>query len=77
MAQLNTKAMNILYCSLDINEFNKISLCTSVNQIWKKLKMIYGRVNQEEELSSQEIKEAYPNLCLMAHEDGKKKKKKR
>ena len=29
ITQLNTKAMNILYCSLDANKFNHISTCNS------------------------------------------------
>ena len=33
MAQLNTKAINVLYYSLDVNEFNRISTCTSVKKI--------------------------------------------
>ena len=33
MAQLNAKAMNILYCALDANEFNHISTCMSAKKI--------------------------------------------
>ena len=33
-AQLNAKAMNVLYCALDTNEFNRISVCTSTKEIW-------------------------------------------
>ena len=29
-AQLNAKAMNVLYCALNANEFNRISVFTSV-----------------------------------------------
>ena len=41
------------------------------------MKAIYEKLNQEEKLSSQEDKEAHPNLYLIAHEDEKKKKKKK
>ncbi|EHA8589286.1 hypothetical protein COCNU_scaffold008870G000020 [Cocos nucifera] len=76
MTQLNAKAMNILSCLLDINEFNIISSCISAKQIWEKLKTIFEGANQEETSSSQEEKKAHPNIYLMAHEDGKKNKKK-
>ena len=33
MAQLNAKAMNVLYCVLDTNEFNRISTCMSAKKI--------------------------------------------
>ena len=33
MAQLNAKIINILYYSLDVHEFNRISTCTSVKKI--------------------------------------------
>ena len=33
MIQLNTKVVNIFYCSLDINKFNKISTYVSAKEI--------------------------------------------
>ena len=33
MTQVNAKAMNILYCALDANEFNHISTCISAKKI--------------------------------------------
>ena len=33
MAQLNARAMNILYYALDANEFNHISTCMSTKKI--------------------------------------------
>ena len=32
MAQLNAKAMNVLYCTLDANKFNYISTCNSAKK---------------------------------------------
>ncbi|CAL9075375.1 unnamed protein product [Musa textilis] len=31
---LNAKAMNALFCALDKNEFNRISICESAFDIW-------------------------------------------
>ena len=33
MLQSNAKAMNILYCALDPNEFNRISSCESAKEV--------------------------------------------
>ena len=49
MAQLNTKAMNLLYCALDANKFNKILGCISAKEIWDKLEVTYEGTNQVKE----------------------------
>ena len=33
MAQLNAKAINVLYCALSMNEFNRISFCSMIKKI--------------------------------------------
>ena len=39
MAQLNAKAMNLLYYALDTNEFNRISSCISIKKkFWTNLR---------------------------------------
>ncbi|CAN0881823.1 hypothetical protein LINGRAHAP2_LOCUS14456 [Linum grandiflorum] len=44
--QLNANAINIFYYSLAEDEFNRISNCTTANEIWKPLQMIrrYKRI---------------------------------
>ena len=39
MAKLNAKAMNLLYCALDAQEFNRKFSCISVKEIWDKLEV--------------------------------------
>ena len=34
MAQLNAKAINILYYTLSVNEFNRVYSCSSTKEIW-------------------------------------------
>ena len=46
LAQLNTKAMNVLYCSLDANEFNQISTYISAKEIGDRLEVIHEGINQ-------------------------------
>ena len=36
-AELNSKAMNALYCALGTNEFNRVSQCTTAYEIWTTL----------------------------------------
>ena len=46
MAQLNTKVINVLYYSLDANEFNQIFTCISVKKIWNRFEVIHEGTNQ-------------------------------
>ena len=57
----NAKVMNTLFCSLDKNEFNKISTCKTVQSIWKTLEITYEKNDSREETSGSEI----ANPCLM------------
>ena len=45
MAQLNAKAMNLLYCALSASEFNRISTCTFVKEIWDRLEVTHEITN--------------------------------
>ena len=41
MDELNAKAMNFLYCALDSNEFNQISIYSFAKKIWDKLEVTH------------------------------------
>ena len=49
MIQLNAKAKHTLYCALHPNEFNRISSCNMVKQIWDKLEVTHEGTNQVKE----------------------------
>ena len=49
MMQSNAKTMNILYCSLDPNQFNHIFICESAKEIWDRLEVTHERTNQVKE----------------------------
>ena len=49
MLQSNVKAMNILYCALDPNEFNCISTYELVKEIWDRLEVTHKCTNQVKE----------------------------
>ena len=38
---LNAKAMNALFCALDKNEFNRVSLCETAFDIWRTLEIMH------------------------------------
>ena len=38
---LNAKAMNALFCALDKNEFNHVSICDSAFDIWRTLEVTH------------------------------------
>ena len=42
----NSKAMNILFCALDRNEFNRVSVCKSAYEIWKTLQVTHEGTNK-------------------------------
>ena len=52
--------MNVLYCALDANEFNKISVYTSVKEIWDTLEVIHEGTNQ--------VKESKINMLVHKYE---------
>ena len=49
IAQLNAKAINVVYCALSINEFNRISSCAIAKKIWGRLEVTYEGTNQVKE----------------------------
>ena len=54
IAQNNSKAMNILFCSLDRNEFNRVSVCKSAYEIWKTLQVTHEGTNKVKHLHGEE-----------------------
>ena len=38
---LNAKAMNALFCALDKNEFNRVSICETAFDIWHTLEITH------------------------------------
>ena len=59
-AELNAKAMNLLYCALDPNEFNRILTCNSAKEIWDRLEVTHEGTNQ--------VKESKINLLMHNYE---------
>ena len=49
MLQSNSKAMNVLNCALDLNEYNRISTCESTKEIWDRLEGTHEGTSQVKE----------------------------
>ena len=60
LLQSNTKAMNILYCALDPNKFNRIFTCEFVKEIWDKLEGTHEGTNQ--------VKKSKINILVRSYE---------
>ncbi|GAV80901.1 UBN2 domain-containing protein [Cephalotus follicularis] len=58
MLQLNSKAKHILFCTVDPNEFNRISSCDSAKEMWDLLEITCEGTNQ--------VKES--NFSMLVHE---------
>src|SRR5436190_19663277 len=43
---LNSKAMNALFCALNKDEFNRVSICKSANEIWHILEVTHEGTNK-------------------------------
>ncbi len=50
LAELNAKAMNLLYCAFNKNIFNQICICSSAKQIWDTLEATYD-ISEEPHVS--------------------------
>jgi hypothetical protein len=58
--QINCKAINMLHCALDANEFNRVSGCESAKEIWDKLEVTHEGTNQ--------VKETKINMLVHSYE---------
>ena len=52
--------MNVLYCALDKNEFNRVSTCNSAKEIWDRLEVTHEGTNQ--------VKESKINILVHKYE---------
>ena len=49
LASMNAKAINIFYCALKRNEFNRMFTCTNAHDIWHLLQVTHEGTNQVKE----------------------------
>ena len=64
MAQLNAKAINVLYYALSVNEFNRISSSATVKEIRDRLEVTHEGTNQV----TNQVKETKINMLVHKYE---------
>ena len=65
----NCKAMHILYCSLDANEYNHICACELAKEIWDKLFVTYEGTSQVRETKINMLVHHYKLFNMQPEED--------
>ena len=60
MTELNAKAINVSYCALSVNEFNRVSFYSSTKKIWDQLEVTHEGTNQ--------VKETKINILVRKYE---------
>ncbi|XP_021771739.1 uncharacterized protein LOC110735868 [Chenopodium quinoa] len=64
----NYRAMNLLYCALDANEFNRVSTCKSAKEIWDKLVVTYEGTSQVKETKISIFLRQYELFKMLSNE---------
>ena len=64
---LNARDKNVLYCALDINEFNRICMCDSTQEIWCILEITH--------IGTSQVKETKINMLVTKYENFMKEDK--
>uniref|UniRef100_A0A1S3Y8Y9 CCHC-type domain-containing protein n=1 Tax=Nicotiana tabacum TaxID=4097 RepID=A0A1S3Y8Y9_TOBAC len=57
--QNNAKAINLLYCAINADDYRKISCCTTAKEIWDKLEITYEGTDQVREAKVDFLTHAY------------------
>ena len=68
LAENDSKAMNILFCSLDKNEFNRVSICKSAFEIWRTLKTTHEVTNKVKQTKISMLKNQLQLFRMNANE---------
>ena len=67
-ATANAKAMNMLFCAIDRNEFNRVSMCQTAYEIWRTLKITHEGTNKVKQSKSSMLKNQFQNFRMKQDE---------
>ena len=67
-AASNAKAMNMLFCALDKNEFNRVSVCKSAYEIWCTFKVTHEGTNKVKQSKISMLKNQFQNFRMKQDE---------
>ena len=60
--------MNMLFCALDRNEYNRVSMCTNAYEIWRTLKVTHEGTNKVKQSKSYMLKNQFQNFITKRNE---------
>ncbi|XP_038998473.1 uncharacterized protein LOC120123722 [Hibiscus syriacus] len=72
LAQLNVKAIHILYCALVLDEYSRVFSCSNTKDIWDKLEVAHERTSQVKKSKIGILTLNYNNFKMKPDEDTKK-----
>src|SRR5574338_697182 len=67
-AAVNAKAINMLFCALDQNEYNRVSICTTAYQIWQTLKTTHEGTSKVKQSKISMLKNQFQNFKMKQDE---------
>ena len=67
-AAVNARAINMLFCALDQNEYNRVSICTTAYQIWQTLKITHEGTNKVKQAKIAMLKSQFQNFKMKPNE---------
>ncbi|VFQ67131.1 unnamed protein product [Cuscuta campestris] len=62
------KAINMLYCALNPDDYRKISCCTTAKEMWDKLEVTYEGTDQVREAKTDFLTQEYEMFRMKEHE---------
>ncbi|VFQ73420.1 unnamed protein product [Cuscuta campestris] len=66
--ELNAKAINIIYCGINADDYRKISRCETAKQMWEKLEITYEGTPQVREAKIDQLTHEYELFSMKENE---------
>ncbi|XP_038992978.1 uncharacterized protein LOC120116622, partial [Hibiscus syriacus] len=69
MFQLNSKAIHIIFCALGLDEYGRVSSCTTAKEIWYKLQVTQEGTDEVKKSKISILTHSYENFRMKPNED--------
>ncbi|VFQ66102.1 unnamed protein product [Cuscuta campestris] len=66
--ELNAKAINMIYCGVNADDYHKISRCETAKQMWERLEVTYERTAQVREAKIDHLTHEYELFSMKENE---------
>ncbi|GAV69309.1 UBN2 domain-containing protein, partial [Cephalotus follicularis] len=67
--QMNAKAKHIIICAINSSDFNRVSSCISIKEMWNRLEVTYEGTNQVKEAKISMLVHGYEMFTMQENED--------